>query len=319
MKDLCSRARAALNLLLILTLLQVWVLSPNDANSESVQVDVEQVESAFAGASQSCSEPGKAFDAEYRKSISFGGPETIPVTKILEIPEDAVSVAIELREYASEKAAPDTPDLQDFPRICLWGGSGSIDVPSTREDIDKTVDALRRLKNLTYTSGVVINTATIGEVEQKLAREIEVPFVKVKLNAGKASWILAIGVLAPFAFIYVVLDSLLLTLRAVPAGNEMDFLDFLPLYPSRSARVLGVIWLFAPIILTCVGLIKLLRGQSARLATVELLVPVALLWLFLLCLIKASAIRQDVKRLAMNSASTPEGEGGEEAEDDDEG
>jgi hypothetical protein len=124
-------------------------------------------------------------------------------------------------------------------------------------------DAARGLliERLTGLFGVPISTSTIGDVGRKLTQDIEAPFIKVKLSPEKVAGFCAIAILAPIAFLFVILDSLWLTLRVTPPDEEREFLDLLPLYPSRWGLALGVVWIVVPVGISFSQLLALMRKE----------------------------------------------------------
>jgi hypothetical protein len=114
---------------------------------------------------------------------------------------------------------------------------------------------LQQLKRLIKASGVDTDKASFGDVRRKLTQEIEAPFIKAKLNAESLARMLDVGIVGPVFLLFVIFDSLLLTLRE---GGEREFLDVVLLYRSTWGYLLGTIWILGPVILDFLVKIKLI-------------------------------------------------------------
>jgi len=204
--------------------------------------------------------------------------------------------------------------------------------------IVEAVGILPRLQHIDSDSHLELlpNATKIGDLERKLGKEVEVPFIKQRLAAAKAAWILSFAVLAPIALLFVLLDSLWLESRDIPPTKEKEGLDLVMLYRSGWAYLLGMLWLVAPVVLTGFGMSLYANDENWNLYKIGQM-AVALVTggvLVYLCWIRVIKIRKlalaPVAPASMTAAAVavsvpaavvaaaPAAQGGEEEEDEQE-
>lgn len=153
---------------------------------------------------------------------------------------------------------------------------------------------LRELKQWIREAELPPNATKIGDLERKLGKEVEVPFIKQRLAAAKAAWILSFAVLAPLALLFVLLDSLWLESRGIPPTKEKELLDLVMLYRSGWAYLLGMLWLAAPVVLTFFGMSLYANNENWNLYKIEQMALAIVIGsvLVYLCWIRVSKIRK---------------------------
>jgi len=175
---------------------------------------------------------------------------------------------------------------------------------------------LNRLKALIDASGVNLEYATMGDVERRFMRVVELPVIKQKVNVTNASWVLQLVLLAPLSLLLVLVESLWMIVREKPQ-KEIESLDLIFFYPSISAYVLGILWLIAPVLLITIGMRHFfteahttLQNWIAAMAAAAILATIGIVWK------RVHQIRRKTYDVAPESATATEQEE-EEDEDDD--
>jgi hypothetical protein len=129
----------------------------------------------------------------------------------------------------------------------------SEDASKNSED---ALDTLSRLRDSIERADLSIDSATVRDLERSLARQIEIPFVRQRVDARIAFWILGLAATTILTFLYSLLDSIYLVLSTGKgADNAPEILDWVLLHPSKVAAFLGVAWIFLPCVLTSIGLL----------------------------------------------------------------
>jgi hypothetical protein len=348
MKDLCSRARSAMNLVLLLVVFQLWVLLPSDSSKTQVERDLTNIYDSL-GENPDANRLTQHF-RDFRESYKRLHPEydleDVPLALVLNLedkdlrlqqlpqpaplstpaPRPALKVETEKERLARRDdalLAPDTFTEGQLP----FADPYATKLPSFD---------LRELKQWIREAELQPNATRIGDLERKLGKEVEVPFIKQRVAAAKAAWILSFAVLAPIALLFVLLDSLWLESRDIPPTKEKEVLDLVMLYRSGWAYFLGMLWLVAPVVLTGFGMSLYANDENWNLYKIGQM-AVALLTggvLVYLCWIRVIKIRKLALALASPASMTaaalivsvpaavvaaaPAAQGGEEEEDEQE-
>lgn len=187
---------------------------------------------------------------------------------------------------------------------------------------------LRELKQWIREAELPPTATKIGDLEKNLSKEFEVPFIKQRLAAAKAAWILSFAVLAPIALLFVILDSLWLELRDIPPTKGKELLDLVMLYRSVWAYRLGMLWLAAPVVLACFGISLVANSDNWNLGKIEQMAVSIVTGGVLVCLcwIRVTRIRElalaPVAPASMTAATVAvapvPAEGGDEEDDEQE-
>jgi hypothetical protein len=237
-KDYCSRARAALNLILVLSLLQAWVLFSLPNSPESIDHDLEIVYEKLAP--------------------HFSHNRNLPAARE---PLDKFVVNLSKWEFADrDEATLATFDIPYVPRLeddVYWtmvdqahaekADVGKIDAEKVREAASSVASALTHIKELERRSGLPA-TATIRDLKRHYSREVEVPVLKQSIEPNDVILVLELATVFPLAILFVLLDSMTLVLRKVKGdGKSIDPLDCIFFYRSWSAIPVSVIWLLSPL------------------------------------------------------------------------
>src|ERR1700722_14585595 len=166
MKDLCSRARAVMNLLLIIFLLELWVLAPSDSDGSTIELELSSVSYLLKYIDSSDIPAAKAFNAAYDVQNDLLKLD-IPVHLVMDIDGREIS-----KRFDRDLDANFHRDLDKIK-------SGKNVDPNSFEAITKGMDALGQLKDLARASLLATdNAATFRDVSHKLAQRMEAPYVK---------------------------------------------------------------------------------------------------------------------------------------------
>lgn len=261
MNNLCTRVRGALNLLLLLSLLQAWVLLAQD--QQSIADDVRALASDFDQLpSKQPPDSVRALLNSYQHSTPSGrGVRSIPLSILLAISDRDVAAAHPTAEEidevelsgATRNSAGIVIITGKSPEEYAHEGTAVI-TKVVSDNIARSVDRLNHLRSAIESAGLS-PTATVYDLERSYVKRVEIPFVKQEVEANSAFWILALAELTVSAFLYVLMDSMWMVVSAMSAAPaaDMEMQDCIPLYPSPWARALATAWILAPCILTASG------------------------------------------------------------------
>ena len=240
MKDLCSRARAALNLLLLLSLLQIWVIFSAPNSPESINADIDALEEIFL-----------PFIAE-----ANGRPR-----KPLKPPLDKLVEALKSHEFKDKddltlalfEDHSSTRFFVELQRLFRSYADDNTPPPPTSVDGETNIAighyAVRHIQKLISRSGLP-PTATIRELKHHYSGEMEVPILKQSIEPEDATVVMAVATVFPLALLYVLFDSMRKVLRKMKFdGEDIDPLDCILFYRSWSAIPVTVVWLILPLAL----------------------------------------------------------------------
>jgi hypothetical protein len=236
MKDYCSRARAALNLILLLSLLQVWVLFSLPNSPESIDRDVANLVAslspyAFPYASPAIPTPDHTLDKLVAaiKANAYEDNENLTLGSLtIRTIENSHQMF-----YDALKVAPHSDEIAII-------------------DIDKNANAaandLDHIHELIKRSGLP-QTATVRELKHHYSGELEVPILKQSMEPKDATPVLALATDFPLAMLFVLLDSMCGLLRKVKNERKgIAPLDCIFFYRSWTAIPLGLAWLLLPFV-----------------------------------------------------------------------
>jgi len=264
MKDICSRARGAMSLLLVIALLQLWVYLPGEGSKARIRSDLTEIVGFLkeADAAQ-LSANQKAFLNGYGELELEREEEDTTVKTIWEMDEKSIYLP----------------------------GPSRVD-DAAIERILGVVDALRRLKDAIRLSNVNPESAVLADVENKLAQDIEAPVIKVKLASDKASIWLSAAAFLIMIYLTTLIDSIWLILKDIPPEATVEPLDLILFYKSLWSYFLGGLWLVAPPLLS-MELIRHAAVQSRTYLTLSLIVmPISMIFLIIRVIIdRVSQIR----------------------------
>ena len=124
---------------------------------------------------------------------------------------------------------------------------------SLKDDIE-AIKSYVRLVNLPLSS-------TLEDLVRAGTRQIEIPFVKERLDARAAYWVLGVVTSGPLILLISLSASMLAVAQSgshKPEQRESSLPtlrvdDWLPLHPGILASILGILWLLAPGVLAVVG------------------------------------------------------------------
>jgi hypothetical protein len=306
MKDACARARAALNLMLLLCLLQAWLLFTVADPYISVVSNVNAIGEMYRRHPPD-NESGSigAFEASYIAAYMLSpqsGVRSMKLASVLAISDEEVRdrKEKELSEQEIEKIFLDEKNRNTLA-LSNRGSPVSFEEWQQRWQRDvripeTIVGRLHHLRDLTDRSGVVVDTATIHDLEVTIPHELEVPFIKQKVDSQDAFWIIGVAMIAPLLVVFVVLDSICIKLRSDPIGvmKEPESMDLFILYRSYWGLVLGALWIFAPsiLVLPALQILFFTATASSGAAIWDFTLGTVLLLLAVVTLRRACSIRR---------------------------
>lgn len=273
MNSLCNRIRAALNLLLLLSLLQAWVLFAGDKSSVAEDVkglvaDIEQLRKDEVPAS--VKDFLDSFHFAHSQSAHWDA-QPMPLSKIIALTDqDVTDVHLDSGGIAAA-AAKVTGSENAAGTMIISGQTPAERYREIKDRFSRTAEGaiadglarLNRLRDSIHMAGLPINTATVYDLERSFVREVEIPFIKQRIEAHGAFWMLGAAAVAVLALIYIVLDYMWIVLSSRRFNqDETEVFDCVLLYPSRFAVILGTGWLVAPCALLALGLIGRFRVTS---------------------------------------------------------
>jgi len=277
MKDLCARGRSAMNLVLLLALLQLYLLVTgfNPVAVDLVKAMVEDAKDPW-----SVSVPGVALFRDLGKN-----PEAdlrdLPISAIKSLNEQ------ELQTLADQRRPTETRDF-------------------SQATIDSTIKQLHFIYQLKQLKRIVSDStlpseATVGRLSDTEEPQLELPLLRQKITARGAFVLFSLANALLLLYLLSLLDSLrvLFTRQVCPP----PLLDLILLHPSVIAYCLGAVWLTMPV----VGpFIIIYEGRSISIRTAELVMALltALVMFFLIRLIYKRA--QLIRSLWLNATTSPE-------------
>jgi hypothetical protein len=232
MDNLCARARAAMNLLLLICILQAWVLSESYSpvfSDVRILGDVLEMTGVEGTA--------REFLAEF-ENTSHGGnlwdPSGVRLSTIRKITDVDLNASCRSERAFYSHLAPNEAAAyrEHVKKLCDQANEA---VGRLRASIEHAADRLSKAEPL------------IADLEQLSKKEFEIPFVHDKLDAPRAYWILAFGSGAVLLALSSLVNSIWLV-RSADKGeiDEPIVLDLLFLHPSKLAFCLGSLWVFIP-------------------------------------------------------------------------
>jgi hypothetical protein len=238
MKDLCSRARAVMNLLLIVFLLELWVLAPSDSDGSTIELELSSVSSLLTYIDSSDIPAAKAFNAVYDAENELFKLDT-PVHLVMDIDGQEIS-----KKFYRDLDANLQRDLDKIK-------SGKKVDANSYDAISKGMDALGQLKDLARAASLATdNAATFRDVSHKLAQRMEAPYVKANLSPESLSTVLIGADLAAVSVLFVLFQSMWLTLLKSPESANLEVFDTILLYRSKWGAFIGGLWVLVPTMLT---------------------------------------------------------------------
>jgi hypothetical protein len=289
MKDLCNRARAAMNLILLFCLLQVWILSSANHLAEKVLEEVTQYGNMLSqhSANQPVDASTKEFIAAFNAAKSTGSIPSIKLSLILGTPDRAIADFYQNRLQEVWKAeeeqraveAEETRKKEELKAemrrkdeifvddsFFKWPGKMRSAPQFDPLNYFDWAGVASDLKARILYSKLPLATATIADLQETYERQIELPFIKKEVTGKDAYGVLQIAMLAPLALVYVLLDSIWLKAESdleeskyAREKSVVEPFDFILLYRSKWSLMMGFLWLLAPVVLTLGGMTDILN------------------------------------------------------------
>jgi hypothetical protein len=232
-----------MNLLLLISMLQVWILASEDHSAVvegTRKLGDDMLQMQMYG---TAIKTAQAFVSEYENSRI--GDSSWNVQKI------RLSTILAISTYDFDSSFPDPETIR---RNALNGPPGteaqvSKFVAAVHEDATTILEGLRATIEHAH---LPPETSTIYDLEKVSAKEIDMPFVHAGVEPHIAFQLLAIGSLLVIAMLYSLFDSIW------RVGTETKkwggpVLDAALLHPSKWAPNLAGIWIGAPSLLVAAG------------------------------------------------------------------
>jgi hypothetical protein len=250
MKDLCARSRAVMNLLLLISMLQVWILVSEDhssvvENTRRLCSDLMLMQSMAQAIGTT-----KDFVLEYERTLVGGSSWNVQQIRLSSI--------LAISTYDFDRSFPDRESIH---RIAVQGPPGTESqmskvVATTHDDATAILDGLRETIEHAH---LPPDTSTIFDLEKLSEKEIDLPFVHAGVDVHIAFRVLAVGSLLVIAMLYSLVDSIWRVGTETNSWGDDPVLDVPFLYPSKWARCLATIWIGSPSLLVAAGTFGLLK------------------------------------------------------------
>jgi hypothetical protein len=243
-KDYCSRARAALNLVLVLSLLQIWLQISQPNSPEAIGEDLHHLVVFFArylGGPQ----PGFA-DLEPLRPPLDAFVKALKATRSGNWDGNWDDVSLDFFVNADPSAVgralnevfgnPNPKDSKVFDGVML----------SPEQFAEEADQAYLHIRKLAQRSGLA-PTATVRELKNANEHPLELPAIKQSINPEDAGFVLQAALLFPLALLMVLLDSMPNVLAQMKAnGEDIGVADCVFFYRSWLSFPIGVLWLLFP-------------------------------------------------------------------------
>jgi hypothetical protein len=226
MKDYCSRARAALNLILLLSLIQVWGIFSEANSAESIDADINTVYIELT---------------PYLPS--FG-----------DVPPNGLMQALATTLIKDENDLPlslfnDQSTNRFLYKLLRSKGSDNSESPIVERKEMAPYDAFIRIQKMISRAGLS-SKATILELKHHYSGDIEVPILKQSIEPEDATVVMEVATVFPLALLFVLFDTMRRVLKKMKDdGEDIDPLDCIFFYRSWSAIPVSIIWLILPLAL----------------------------------------------------------------------
>jgi hypothetical protein len=250
MKDLCTRSRAVMNLLLLISMLQVWILVSEDHSSVVENTRKLCDDLMLMQSMTQASGTAEAFVAEYENTLIGGTRWNVQKIKL--------STVLAITTIDFDNAFPNQKSILD---IASRSHRPESEVSKMVADIhDRDTAILDGLRATIEHAHLPPETSTIYDLERLSAKEIDLPYVHAPVDVRNAFWILAIGSLLVITMLYSLVDSIWrVGTETNEWGGRERVLDVALLYPSKWAFYLAAIWIGSPPLLVAVGSIGPLK------------------------------------------------------------
>ncbi len=244
MKEICERARSAMNLLLLFCVLLAWLIVTDVPTILDRVASIQEL--LLTSAAPSRPMPVQDFLTSVAPPKQISELRRIKISTVLAMDsEDLRRLEFPLAQQLV--LPPMEPPLdrrrEPSPRA-IRGRAAENPLAMIRAE-------LKELAVLTA-RGRLSPESTLGELEASTSPELTLPFVERTIDVQTAYWVLGIACAGPL----LLLLSFASSLREVASNQHLPvILDWLPLHPGRLAVVLGAFWLYLAPCLLIIGLV----------------------------------------------------------------
>ena len=227
-----------MNLLLLLSLLQIW-----SAVAGMEPPVIGRLRTICDDASQMLDEPAKLTD-DQKFSKWLDGTFILNSDQIPEQLKDLRFCFPDRTAYLSRDQQIAAAPLSELTRLTTSPGVFLKEHPYVHPElIGDLIGNVVNIQAMIAQSGLP-EEASIGQLARSVAQAVKVPFVDQEVSFQIAFWILGV---ANFVILLYLL-SLLLSLREIAKSEAIpEILDVIMLHPSRLSLVLGIGWLILPV------------------------------------------------------------------------
>ena len=265
MKDLCTRSRAAANVLLLFVLLQGWVYFTGKETAEGIARDVNDIAEMLTEHAQGEESPAvKTLDGEYQSALKTSkslGAQTISLETILKLSRDDVMTVRPTENEMGVFRQRASESFRDVPFLDEKSSAGrqkSLEIARMRRDdplFDFKREQLDLAVKLQHIQDLILEAqlpekSNVLDLGRKFSREFEAPFIKQPLERDTAAVVLSLVNIGPLALLFVLMDSIWILVREWTEREddpEPEPLDWIMFYRSKWGFILGVAWLAAPV------------------------------------------------------------------------
>jgi len=260
MDRLIDRARAAMNLILVTSLLVLWASAQKSIEVLNMGVEIYQAadgipkeikpESVVLFLSKVNSKKG-----DLTSRVSFTSLATVldidehQVKQLPSIQRDRFNKWYEAQTADPKKRELFNSSLKEAFDIKKFGMD--LQMMKLENEVNIVLNRIQRLEKI-VNNEQINPLLTFGDIQQRFSRKLKIPFIDQEVTTDRAVFLLALALMGPLAYLLSICATLLIVMK----NSDMVIgLDWIMLHPGRLSLILGGLWLFGPALAVGFGMV----------------------------------------------------------------
>ena len=260
MERIIDRARAAMNLILVTSLLVFWASAQKSIDVLDMGVEIYKAADGMPKEIKPESVALFLSKVDSKKGDLTSRVAFTSLATVLDIDEQQVKSLPDIQRtrfnnwYNAQTADPKkkelfNTELKEAFDIKKFGMD--VQMMKLENEVNIVLNRIQRLENIVKNEQIN-PLLTFGDIQQRFSRKLKIPFIDQDVTTDRAVFLLAIALMGPLAYLLSICSTLLIVMKN---SDRVAGLDWIMLHPGKLSLVLGGLWVFGPAFAVAFGMV----------------------------------------------------------------